>query len=442
MILFLLWLCFGYFACQSDNNADEVVQDTKYLHGSVKQLSDVIVHDIFSPPVASRIYAYACISAYETLAIHDSNYIPLAGQLNGFSPIPKPDSAIEDKISYEVAALQAFLQVGKALIFSEEKIDSYRDSLFAEFTASGLSHSILKPSVAYGDVVAQHILDWAARDNYKETRSAPKYAIRTENPAIWKPTPPGYFDGIEPSWRKIRTFVLDSSNQFIPDPPTEFSLDSTSRFYQEAMEVYREGGMDKNDDRAVIARFWDCNPYVLNTIGHTMFSTKKITPGGHWIGITGIACRTANVDFIESCRAYAMTSIALADAFISCWDEKYRSNLVRPETYINQYVDESWEPLLQTPPFPEHTSGHSVISTAAAETLTRFFGEPFHFVDSVEVEYGLPIREFDSFREASSEAALSRLYGGIHYRPAIDYGVEQGRKVGQFIVKNVKTRKG
>lgn len=438
----LLWLCFGYFACQPGNNADTAVQDPKILHGSVKQLSDVIVHDIFSPPVASRIFAYSSISAYEILAMKDSNYITLAGQLNGLSHIPKPDSSIEAKISYEVAAVQAFLQVGKALIFSEEKIDSFRDSLYSELTSGGLSRLILEPSVAYGNIVAEYILEWASKDNYKETRSAPKYSIRTKDPAIWTPTPPGYFDGIEPSWRKIRTFVLDSADQFIPPPPTDFSLESTSKFYKEAMEVYRDGGIEKDDERALIARFWDCNPYVLNTIGHTMFSTKKITPGGHWIGIAGIACRKANADFIESSRAYAMTSIALADGFISCWDEKYRSSLVRPETYINQYVDESWKPLLQTPPFPEYTSGHSVISTAAAVTLTSLFGEPFHFVDSVEVEYGLPVREFDSFMDASSEAAISRLYGGIHYRPAIDYGVEQGQKVGQFIVNNVKTQKG
>jgi hypothetical protein len=171
-----------------------------------------------------------------------------------------------------------------------------------------------------------------------------------------------------------------------------------------------------------------------------MFATKKITPGGHWIGITDLACKKAGADMMESTEAYTLVSIALADAFISCWDEKYRSNLVRPETVINVYIDEDWRPTLQTPPFPEHTSGHSVISRAAAITLTDIFGDPFPFTDTVEEEYGLPARSFGSFLEASEEAAVSRLYGGIHYRPAIDYGVEQGEKVGKFIVDKIETR--
>ena len=142
---------------------------------------------------------------------------------------------------------------------------------------------------------------------------------------------------------------------------------------------------------------------------------------------------------MKTAETYAMTSIALFDGFISCWDEKYRSNLVRPETVINRKIDEDWLPHLQTPPFPEYTSGHSVVSTAAAVTLTNIYGDKFAFVDSTEVEYGLPPRSFTSFLDASQEAAVSRLYGGIHYRPAIDYGVDQGREVGKLLINRVKT---
>jgi len=171
-----------------------------------------------------------------------------------------------------------------------------------------------------------------------------------------------------------------------------------------------------------------------------MHATKKITPGGHWVGITGIACKQTNADFAESLQAYVMSSIAVFDGFISCWDEKYRSNLTRPETVINEYFDQDWVPLLQTPPFPEHTSGHSVISRAAATALTSVFGDNFAYADDVELEYGLPIRNFTSFYQASEEAAISRLYGGIHYRPAIDYGVDQGQQVGDLIVKRLKLK--
>ena len=143
---------------------------------------------------------------------------------------------------------------------------------------------------------------------------------------------------------------------------------------------------------------------------------------------------------MKTAEAYTLTSIALADAFISCWDEKYRSSLIRPETVINQYIDEEWLPLLQTPPFPEYTSGHSVISSAAAIALTSIFGDDFAFDDTTEEKYGLTVRSFKSFIHASEEAAVSRLYGGIHYRPAIDNGVTQGRALGRFLVEKLEVR--
>lgn len=205
------------------------------------------------------------------------------------------------------------------------------------------------------------------------------------------------------------------------------------------MEVYN---VVKNIDseKKEIASFWDCNPYVMNITGHVMFATKKITPGGHWMGIAKIASILDKADLMKSSYAYAKTSIALADGFIACWDEKYRSNLIRPETIINRKIDNDWSPTLQTPPFPEYTSGHSVISTAAANALTDVYGDNFSFVDSTEVKYGLPSRTFNSFMEASREAAISRLYGGIHYRKAIEEGIWQGQKVGDLIRKELEFR--
>ena len=128
--------------------------------------------------------------------------------------------------------------------------------------------------------------------------------------------------------------------------------------------------------------------------------------------------------------------MALADGFISCWEEKYNSELIRPETLINRYIDENWTPVLQTPPFPEYPSGHSVVSGAASVVLTRLFGDNFAYDDDTEVRYGLPVRSFTSFNQAAEEAALSRLYGGIHYRAAIDKGLLQGRKLGQHVVQH------
>ena len=176
------------------------------------------------------------------------------------------------------------------------------------------------------------------------------------------------------------------------------------------------------------------NPFALQQIGHLEFGIKKISPGGHWVGITGIACRKQKLPLAKTAYAHALVSVGIADAFISCWSNKYKYNRVRPVTAIRKLVDRNWAPLLQTPPFPEYTSGHSVISTAAATILTHLFGENFSFTDNTEEEFGLPARKFSSFADASKEAAISRLYGGIHFRDAIENGVKEGEQIGKFVV--------
>lgn len=428
--------------CAEDVNPNyqEEVANPEFFHRSVKQLTDVIVHDIFSPPVAGRIYAYASIAGYEALAAGDPNLQSLAGQVTDLTPAAPPSD--DQEISYPLAAVAAQLKVGKSLIFSEPKMDGFRDELFAEIDAIGVPDEVFEASVAYGEQVADHIIAWYDGDMYKQTRTFPKYSI-TDDETKWQPTPPDYMDGIEPSWMKIRPFALDSATQFKPLPPTEYSMDPDSRWIKEVMEVYTVfDGVEpaEAEERKAIAQFWDCNPYVSHTVGHLMFATKKITPGGHWVNIAAIAARQADADFARTVETYAMVSMAMHDAFISCWDEKYRSSLLRPETFINRHIDEEWRPLLQTPPFPEHTSGHSVVSRACAVVLTDLYGDNFAFDDDSEEEYELPTRSYPSFLAASEEAAISRLYGGIHYRPAIDYGVEQGEQVGKHLLEQVETR--
>jgi hypothetical protein len=178
----------------------------------------------------------------------------------------------------------------------------------------------------------------------------------------------------------------------------------------------------------------------MNVNGHVMYASKKISPGGHWMNITRLACQKTGAGVMQSLETYACLSITISDAFISCWDEKYRSLVIRPETYINKYIDGSWMPFLQTPPFPEYTSGHSVLSTASAVILTRIFGQNFSYTDSTEVEFGIAPRHFDSFEQAADEAAISRFYGGIHYMPSIVNGAEEGKQIGIFMTKKIITR--
>lgn len=433
-IVVLAVLVLSLASCKSEiEDYDSLVDHKEIFNASMEKMTDIIVHDIFSPPVASRVYTYPSIAAYEVIKHQDKEIITFVGQLKGLDTLSQPKVGAE--ISFPLAALHAFYHVGKKLIFSEDSLSAYHTNFLDDLTSRGFPKMIMENSLTYGETIGNEILSWADKDNYKETRSYPKYTVDYE-PSTWKPTPPSYMTSIEPHWREIRTMVLDSSTQFVPSGPTAFDLTEGSKFHKELMEVY-SAVKNANAEEEEIANFWDCNPYKMNQTGHVMFATKKITPGGHWIGITKIAANQANLSLAKTIQAYALCSIALFDGFISCWDEKYRSKLIRPETVINEHFDEDWIPLLQTPPFPEHTSGHSVISTAAAVVLTDYFGENFAFDDDTELKYGLPIRSFDSFRDASAEAAISRLYGGIHYRPAIDYGVAQGEEVGDFILSKL-----
>lgn len=425
-------------SCSTEKKEGAIEVTSEQFHSAVDKVIEIMVHDIFSPPVASRIFAYPNIAAYEIIALGNDRYLSLEGEVHDLTPIPEPEVA--QPINYQVAALVAHMELSKRLIFSEERMLTFRDSLYMLWDSK--NSTIFNNSKSYGLAVADHIGQWMGKDNYAQTRTMPKFTLNADDPARWQPTPPAYMDGIEPHWNKIRPFVIDSAQQFKPTPPPPFSMEKGSDFYTELNEVYEVGNKIAEEGNASeeiqIAKFWDCNPYVSVTRGHLMFATKKITPGAHWIGINKIACRKTNSDFDKTVFAYTKTSLAIADAFISCWDEKYRSNLIRPETLINQHIDNNWKPVLQTPPFPEYTSGHSVVSGAASTILTNIFGDDFAFDDDTETAYGLPVRSFTSFDQAAEEAAISRMYGGIHYRVAIEVGLKQGRDLGGFLTNKLK----
>jgi hypothetical protein len=424
-------------SCTSDSWREKA-NNPSFQHRAVKQITDVIVYDIFSPPVAARIYAYMSIAGYEVARNEfPDKYKSLAGQLNGLEAVPAP---VKGQVyCYNLAAAQAMLKIGRALVFSEVRMDEFYTALMQEFKDTGMPDDVYQRSVDYGNQVGDHIVAWYAKDNYKQSRSFPKFSLEVDNPGTWKPTPPAYMDAVEPHWNKIRTFAIDSATQFRPEMPTVFSFEKGTPFYKQAEEVY-EIGKNLTEEQRAIASFWDCNPFVMNVSGHLAFATKKISPGGHWMNITHVACIMKNADFVRSSEAYARVAISLVDGFISCWDEKYRSKVVRPETFINTYIDDKWTPLLQTPPFPEYTSGHSVISSSASVALTGIFGENFTFTDSTEVEFGLSVRSFKSFEHAAQEAGISRVYGGIHYRNACDNGLKQGTALGMYIRNKIKTR--
>ena len=421
--------------CQKSSMRIKINPDS--YHASVDKVTDIMIHDIFSPPVASRVFAYPNVAAYEILVQKDTTYASLVHTANGLNSIPKIGE--NPNINANVAALIAHMEVSKMLLFSKEKLDVLKDSLYQKWQQ--INEKEFLASQSYALKVVSQVKEWMDADQYIQTRTMPKYTVAISDASRWQPTPPAYMDAIEPHWNKIRPFLLQSADQFKPLPHPKFSLEKDSDFYKELLEVYaisnRITAKGDQSEELAIAQFWDCNPYVSVTRGHFMFATKKITPGAHWIGIVKIASKKTNANLMETVNAYTKTSLAIADAFISCWDEKYNTNLIRPETLIHQNMDPDWLPILQTPPFPEYTSGHSVVSGAASVVLTALFGDDFAFDDTTELQFGLPVRSFSSFYDASSEAAISRMYGGIHYRAAVDNGLEQGKNLGHFIVQKV-----
>ena len=421
--------------CQKSSMRIKINPDS--YHASVDKVTDIMIHDIFSPPVASRVFAYPNVAAYEILVQKDTTYASLVHTANGLNSIPKIGE--NPNINANVAALIAHMEVSKMLLFSKEKLDVLKDSLYQKWQQ--INEKEFLASQSYALKVVSQVKEWMDADQYIQTRTMPKYTVAISDASRWQPTPPAYMDAIEPHWNKIRPFLLQSADQFKPLPHPKFSLEKDSEFYKELLEVYaisnRITAKGDQSEEVAIAQFWDCNPYVSVTRGHFMFATKKITPGAHWIGIVKIASKKTNANLMETVNAYTKTSLAIADAFISCWDEKYNTNLIRPETLIHQNMDPDWLPILQTPPFPEYTSGHSVVSGAASVVLTALFGDDFAFDDTTELQFGLPVRSFSSFYDASSEAAISRMYGGIHYRAAVDNGLEQGKNLGHFIVQKV-----
>lgn len=435
----ILSLCI--FVLVSCNKEKSIVVTSSDYAASIDNVTQILIHDIFSPPVASRIYTYPNVAAYEIIAQNSKKYLSLQGQINGLDSIPKLDE--KSGVNKNVAALVAHMEVSKALVFSEELVEKFRDSLYQKW--SDENEKEFEVSKDYGLKVAERVKKWMGKDNYKQTRTMSKFSVYANQPGRWQPTPPAYMDAVEPHWGEIRTLVMDSASQFKPAPALKFSVEKSSPFFKEVQEVYETSQLmlKKGDssEEMKMAQFWDCNPYVTVNQGHMMFAKKKITPGGHWMGIVKIACKKANADFEKTVYANTRTSIGLFEAFISCWDEKFRSNVVRPETVINQNIDENWRPLLQTPPFPEYSSGHSVASACSAAILTDVFGDNFAYLDDTELPYGLPSRNFKSFNEAAKEAAMSRFYGGIHYKAAIVNGMAQGKNLGNFIVGQLKMKK-
>lgn len=417
--------------CQQRKADPKLLADPTVLHRNMDQLTQVIIHDMFAPPNASRIYAYTSLAAYEAARFSMPGYASLTARLHNFDGMPEPESG--KAYNYLLAASNAFFTVAENITFSKDSMKAYKTALFNDFQ-SLLDKETFNRSMQLGQQIAAAVLTRAKSDHYKETRGMPKF-LGSSDKGKWRPTPPDYNDAAEPYWCKMKPLLLDSCSQMRCPPPPPYSEEKNSAFYRTAYEVYSIG-KNLTEEQQTIARYWDDNPFVTEHAGHLMYGNKKITPVGHWIGITAIAAQQKGADAAKTAEAYALTATAIYDGFISCWHDKFIYNNIRPITVINEQIDRNWQPFLQTPAFPEHASGHSVISAAAATVLTDLFGE-FPFEDTSDFAYIGMKRRFTSFQQAAAEASVSRVYGGIHYRAGVDAGAVQGRTIGEYLVKKI-----
>lgn len=381
----------------------------------------------YSPPVAARAFAYLGATAYEALTKAPGSDRPtLEGQMPhfGFGPAttrtPDPALMLHEAMAKAVATF--FGNTGP----SGQGAMAQMAASLRPALESGLDAETQRVSRDMGQETADGIWLWSKDDGgaVVENMGFPRQYTPADDPAAWRPTSTISLQQapLLPDWGKVRPFMGTPGDLCGLPPPPAYSEAPDSPFYKEAREVY-DVTRALTDDQKAIARFWSDDPML------------SPTPPGHWISIALQIAEERGEDAYQLSQTLALLGMAMADAFIACWDAKFRFNLLRPVTYIQRLVDPAWQPLLQTPPFPEYPSGHSVQSGAAEAVLTHLYGENFAFTDATHVDDGLPARSFPSFRAAAEEAAISRLYGGIHFRAAIDLGLEMGRCVGAQVLR-------
>ncbi len=387
----------------------------------------------YTPPVASRSLAYLGVTAFESVASGSAELQSLAGQLNGLKPVPQREAG---KIYDEAVVVQAAMAFSARNFFDNTGPTGHHAmaALEAKLHArvlEGVLADVVARSEAYGKAVAEHVLAWSKDDGGAtiENMGFPMQYELTKGPAHWVPTNLIALQQkpLLPNWGKNRTFAMPSTAACALPPPVDYSEDKTSEFYKQALEVV-ETKQNLTPEQRAIAKFWSDDAMLTPT------------PPGHWISIALQIFQRDTVGLDKSVDVLARLGVVQADAFIGCWNSKFQYDLLRPITYIRRTMDPKWESLLNTPPFPEYPSGHSTQSGAAAMVMTQMFGENFAFEDATRKSDGVKPRAFPNFWAAANEAGISRLYGGIHYRAAIERGLEQGRCIGGF-TNALRTRK-
>ncbi len=386
----------------------------------------------FSPPVAARAFGYLGLALYESIVPGMPGYTSLAGQLNELNslPVAQPDEPLHwPTVANASMAMMTRMMFSNATAENKGRIDQLERSLplkyGQDFDPNTYTPEIINRSDSYGKLMAMAIMTWARTDGGHEAwgplrRNRANY-VPPSGAGRWTATPPAFAKPLLPYWGENRPFVLKSVKDCPAPPPPEYSEEPSSVFYKNAQEVYNISNAATQEQRQ-FALYWADDP------------AKTPTPAGHWLFIANDLLKTRKANLADAAQTLARLNIAMSDAFTAGWATKYALNVLRPVTYVQGSFNSNWVPsLMTTPPFPEYPSGHSVQSSAAAGVLNQIFGENTAFTDNTHNDRGWGPRTFTSFNAAANEAALSRLYAGIHFR----FGVEGGQVQGKCVAAKV-----
>lgn len=382
----------------------------------------------FSPPVAARALGYLGLALYESVVPGMPGYRSLAGQLNELSSLPwaQPDEPLHwPTVANASLATMTRMMFANMTAENKARVDLLERSVplkyGKDFDPATLTPDITNRSETFGKLMAMAIMTWARTDGghaaWGPIRRNRENYVPPSGEGRWSATPPAFAAPLLPWWGENRPFVLKSGTECPAPVPPPYSEETTSTFYKDAQEVYSVSNQATQEQRQ-FALYWADDP------------GKTPTPAGHWAFIANDLLKNRKASLAEAAHVHAQLNIAMADAFVAAWRTKYTVNLLRPVTYVQVVIDSNWVPtLMNTPPFPEYPSGHSVQSSAAAAVLAQLFGADTGFTDNTHNDRGWGPRTFKSFKAAADEAAVSRLYAGIHYR----FGVEGGKVQGQCV---------
>jgi hypothetical protein len=373
---------------------------------------DAIRADRTAPPIASRSLAIVHVAIYDAV--------------NGIARTNEPylvPSAVPSSASRIAAASAAAHQ---ALISLFPNHTSTFDAFHAAILA-GIPNGPQKTNgITWGEFVATQILAARAIDGSNAIVQPPGGS----GPGVWIPTPPAFLPYLLPQWGFVVPFGMTSSSQFRPPGPPLLDSQRYAADYEEVKQLGADVGSTRTEDQTEIALFW-------------ADGAGTETPPGHWNSIAQTIAASRGTTLEQNARLFALLNIAMADAAICSWDAKYTYHFWRPVTAIAFAEPQlNWMSFIVTPPFPDYTSGHSTFSAAAATVLPLFFGtEDLPFTTGSDFLPGV-FRSFSTCQDAAEEAALSRIYGGIHFRSASEDGLQAGSSIGEWTFTNYLLPKG